>query len=162
MQTHHENIGELTSSEIVQILERGYVGHLGCHNKDELYVVPITYAFENGYILSHSQPGKKIQFMRKNPKVCLQVEEVRDYFHWNSVIVWGTYEELGNDEAACAMRVLIQKIACYEGIRNLHDLDTDLSAIFEQAVIFRINIERTSGRFEAHRPSIDEGSRYFY
>ena len=38
--------------------------------------------------------GKKIEWMRKNPKVCLQADEIGDRWNWGSVIVTGTYLEL--------------------------------------------------------------------
>jgi hypothetical protein len=34
--------------------------------------------------------------MRKNPKVCVEVDEVVGHFQWMSVIVTGRYQELPN------------------------------------------------------------------
>ena len=34
-----------------------------------------------------STVGKKIKWMRKNPKVCLQVDEIENWSNWYSVVV---------------------------------------------------------------------------
>ena len=38
--------------------------------------------------------GQKIEWMRSNPLVCLQIDERRNLFHWLSVVVSGRFEEL--------------------------------------------------------------------
>jgi hypothetical protein len=38
--------------------------------------------------------GQKIEWMRANPLVCLQIDEWTDHYHWMSVVVSGRYEEL--------------------------------------------------------------------
>lgn len=37
---------------------------------------------------------KKIEMMRKNPKVCFEVDDIKNIFSWKSVIAWGTFEEI--------------------------------------------------------------------
>ena len=32
--------------------------------------------------------------MRDNPKVCVEIEEIRDKDHWATVLVFGRYEEI--------------------------------------------------------------------
>lgn len=148
MKPHHGEIKILNSEKCVELLEKSRFGHLACHLKDDIYLVPITFAFENGFIYSHSREGKKIEMMRKSPKVCVQVEEVQDFFRWQSVIAWGQFEELKEDEAATAMRRLIQKVIDGENAGSRSELEVDFVAQLESAIVYRIKIERITGRYE--------------
>lgn len=148
MKPHHGEIKNLNSEDCHKLLQRNRFGHLACHVKDDIYLVPITYTFEDGYIYSHSRLGQKIQMMRKNPHVCVQVEEVDDFFRWKSVIVWGRFEELKDDEAKIAMRRLIQNVAVSADGNRRSELETDFAALLEMAIIYRIKIERSTGRYE--------------
>jgi len=148
MQPHHGEIQTLTDSENIGVLREEDHAHLACHVKDDLYVVPITYAFEDGHIYSHSQEGKKIEMMRQNPNVCIQVEQIQDFFHWKSVIVWGKFEELKGNESSSAMRWYAKKLA-ERGNWRVSSLQLDMSAILESAVMFKIKVQKATGRYES-------------
>jgi nitroimidazol reductase NimA-like FMN-containing flavoprotein (pyridoxamine 5'-phosphate oxidase superfamily) len=114
-----------------------------------VYVVPITYVYEDGHIFSHSLDGKKIEMMRSNPKVCVQVEEVYSLFNWRSVIIHGRFEELKNGlEAEQGLRLLKYKIAGLANSKKISFLEVEFDAILSQAKIFRIKIEKVTGRSE--------------
>ena len=38
--------------------------------------------------------GQKVEWMRSNPLVCVEVDEVVNHNHWTSIIAFGRYEEL--------------------------------------------------------------------
>ncbi len=66
-------------SEIVKILDRAKVLHLGLVDGDEPYVVPMNYGYilENGKLtlyLHGAKRGRKIDVMRANPKVFFEME----------------------------------------------------------------------------------------
>lgn len=150
MRFDHGKIDFLEKTDVLDTLESGSLGHLGCFLAGEIYVVPITYVFENPYIYSHSKDGKKISMMRRNPHVCVEVEEIHDMFSWRSAIAWGKYEELHGDEAAMAMRMLIRKITHEMANGKSSSLEMDFDALFEDAVIYRIHVSKLSGRFEGN------------
>jgi len=154
MKFDHGKIDLLEKSEVLKIIERGSLGHLGCFSDKDVYVVPITYAFENPYIYSHSKDGKKISMMRGNPYACIEIEEIKSMFDWRSAIAWGVYEELHNDEAVTAMRLLIKKITQKIKDGSASDLELDFEAMFEDAVIYRIRIDKLSGRYEERAHSL--------
>jgi nitroimidazol reductase NimA-like FMN-containing flavoprotein (pyridoxamine 5'-phosphate oxidase superfamily) len=150
METEHRNLKELTPQEVTNLLRRGSHAHLGCYRRGEVYVVPVTYVYEGDFLYSHSPAGKKIEMMRSNKKVCLQVEDVRSLFEWQSVIVWGKYQELkGGMEAEMGLRLLKERIAQLERDRGLTPLEIQISAILSKAVIYRIKIEKVTGRAES-------------
>jgi nitroimidazol reductase NimA-like FMN-containing flavoprotein (pyridoxamine 5'-phosphate oxidase superfamily) len=41
--------------------------------------------------------GKKIEWMRLNPCVCVEIDEVRNHFRWAGLIVTGRYEEFPDE-----------------------------------------------------------------
>jgi nitroimidazol reductase NimA-like FMN-containing flavoprotein (pyridoxamine 5'-phosphate oxidase superfamily) len=43
-------------------------------------------------------PGQKIDWLRANPQVCIQVGEIKNNEVWWSVVVEGRYEEFPDDE----------------------------------------------------------------
>jgi nitroimidazol reductase NimA-like FMN-containing flavoprotein (pyridoxamine 5'-phosphate oxidase superfamily) len=144
----HGKIDFLSSSDCLELLKNERFAHLAYHDRDEPYIVPVTYAFDDGYIYSHSRLGKKIEIMRKYPEICFQVEQIQDFFHWRSVIAWGKFEELTGTNAVSAMRFLIDKIAEKEGDHRLPPLEVDMTAQLQTEIMLRMKIEKISGRVE--------------
>jgi nitroimidazol reductase NimA-like FMN-containing flavoprotein (pyridoxamine 5'-phosphate oxidase superfamily) len=60
----------------------------------EKVIVPVYFAYNNNYLYSFSTVGQKIEWMRVNPLVCVEVDEVVSPQQWTNVIVVGRYEEL--------------------------------------------------------------------
>lgn len=87
-------IQELTRQESVDLLARAHLGRLACSREDQPYIVPITFAYENNCLHSFSTVGQKLEWMRANPRVCVQVDEIVNPQEWVSVIVFGRFEEL--------------------------------------------------------------------
>jgi hypothetical protein len=87
-------IGELATPHIEELLKSEVMGRIGCHHAGTTYIVPTSYAYDGTYIYVHTHEGMKVEMMRKNPAVCFQVDNMRDMANWQSVIAWGTYEEL--------------------------------------------------------------------
>ncbi|MBC7442705.1 MAG: pyridoxamine 5'-phosphate oxidase family protein [Ramlibacter sp.] len=104
-------LGKLNEPEIESVLREAIVGRIGCHTEGRTYIVPISYAYEDGAVYGHSASGSKVRMMRANPSVCFEVEQVDDLANWRSVIGWGTFEELTGDQAAAGMRVLLARFA---------------------------------------------------
>ncbi len=67
-------------AEILDILDRSLIVHIGLVDGDEPYVVPMNYGYtmaEDGTLslYLHGAPqGRKLDLMRKNPKVFLEME----------------------------------------------------------------------------------------
>lgn len=146
---------DLSPSQTEEILSRHYYGHLACHNGDDLYLVPITYVYDSNALYAYTQEGKKIEMMRKNPKVCVQVEEIHPDGSWESVILWGTFQEIkerSEAQAACVM--LADSFAIYDAkahpmisplIRDISSLDWEKNA----PVVYKIIVETSSGRAQS-------------
>ena len=94
-------IHTLNKKECGELLKRLGFGRLGCASKNQPYVVPIYFAYEPDRLFGFSSVGQKIEWMRDNPLVCVEADEVIDYDNWMSVLVFGRYEELLPQSPIC-------------------------------------------------------------
>ena len=146
-------LGELNEQQIDQVLNSQAVGRIGCYAEGTVYVVPVTYAYHDGCIYAHSSEGTKIHMMRKNSDVCFQVEDIDNMANWRSVIAWGKYEELTEEaQREEAMRILIDRIApltISETVKpHRQTMSRDVDEKQRKNVVYRIRIQRRTGRFE--------------
>ena len=98
--------------------------------------MPLAYGYDGESIYAHSGPGKKLNFMRANPLVTIEVDEAAAPDRWSSVIAEGVFEELTDGDDA--------------GRRAPLDLP-EPQAIPElggQTVVYRIRLTTKSGRYE--------------
>jgi len=146
-------LGELTAEQVEWTLHSEAVGRIGCYAEGRVYIVPITYAYDGKAIYAHSYEGCKLHMMRENPKVCFEVEHIDNLMNWRSVIVNGTFEELTGEDAASGMESLMERFMPYmsnlsEAVLPQHSSTTSVPRGSHQAVVFRINVDEKSGRFE--------------
>ena len=87
-------VQELTRQECLGLLSRARLGRLACAERAQPYVVPVYFVYEKNSLYSFSTVGQKIEWMRANPLVCVEVDEVVSPQQWVSVVVFGRYEEL--------------------------------------------------------------------
>lgn len=98
-------VQDLNKQECCELLKRVGFGRLGCTNKNRPYVVPIYFACEPDHLFGFSTAGKKIAWMRTNPLVCVQADEIVREDSWTSVLVSGRYEELPDSPRYAAQRL---------------------------------------------------------
>jgi nitroimidazol reductase NimA-like FMN-containing flavoprotein (pyridoxamine 5'-phosphate oxidase superfamily) len=87
-------IEEMTAPECRALLARSHIARLACARDNQPYVLPIHVAFDGISLYGYSAMGQKIEWMRQNPLVCIEVDAVVTNSHWESVVAFGTYEEL--------------------------------------------------------------------
>jgi len=88
-------IEELKTEECFKVLTEKRVGRIACAHENQAYIVPFHFAFDGSkYFYAISMLGQKIQWMRSNPRVCVEVEDVKNQFDWTSLVAFGRYEEL--------------------------------------------------------------------
>src|SRR5688572_26624824 len=151
-------LGTLKPGDVEDFLNTQVVGRIATHADGETYIVPISYAYDGQYIYCHTNEGKKVSMMRKNPKVCFEVDELKNMGNWKSVITQGVFEELKNkEERNAAMYILLD--------RNLPLISSVTTHLGEQwpfqpkdiseieGIVFRILITEKSGRFETNTKS---------
>jgi uncharacterized protein len=90
---HGMIISDLTAKECRQLLAQSNFGRLACARDNQPYIVPIYFAYEPDRLYAFATKGRKIEWMRANPLVCVQIDDVQSHYEWTSVIVNGRYEE---------------------------------------------------------------------
>ena len=96
----------LATDEIESVLRRHHIGRLACIVDGEPYLVPITFAYRDGFIYCHTVPGQKLDALRADPRVAFEVDERWEADTWRSVIVRGVFEELSASERETALGAL--------------------------------------------------------
>jgi uncharacterized protein len=139
---------EMTPEEIEHFIATGTVARIGCHAGGETYVVPVAYASSRDAIYGFSHEGRKVQMMRENPSVCIEIDAVSHLGSWRSVIAWGTFEELHEHDAECGATIIHERLT---SLATDPESRRRLAAALEQdprPVVYRIVIERATGRVE--------------
>jgi nitroimidazol reductase NimA-like FMN-containing flavoprotein (pyridoxamine 5'-phosphate oxidase superfamily) len=137
------SIGKLGNSEALAVLREGTLGRLGCIAAGWPYVVPVNYYFDGENIYIHTLPGKKLDALRANPRVCLQVDEIKDSYNWRSVIAYGTFEEISNKETK---ENVLTKI--YSRLPHMTPVESRLVKGSKGTIVFRIKVEEATGMVE--------------
>lgn len=143
---------KMNTVEIEQLLQQQLVGRIGCHANGLTYVVPVSYAYDGNYVYCHTFEGMKMDMMRKNPEICFEVDNTKNLANWQSVIAWGTFEELpvGNDRRD-AIDILGKRELPIVSSQTMHlgsrwpftSADDKIDGI-----IFRIQLKEKTGRCE--------------
>jgi uncharacterized protein len=147
-------LGVLTLEQIEHLLHCEIVGRIGCHAEGRTYVVPVNYAYDGEFLYGHAAEGMKLRMLRANPEVCFQVDRRTSLSDWQSVIAWGTFEELQGGDATRAMDLLLDRllplqasegsVSSRETARRTLAADTPV----ERLTIYRIRLHERTGRFE--------------
>jgi nitroimidazol reductase NimA-like FMN-containing flavoprotein (pyridoxamine 5'-phosphate oxidase superfamily) len=141
-------IHELTDAESAAVVGRSKLGRLACARNDQPYIVPIHFNFDadRRCLYAFSSVGQKIQWMRENPKVCVEVDEITDKDHWTTVLIFGGYEELGDSPDDRAARQRAQEFFESRPEWWLPAAAKTTSREPHAIVVYRIRIDRLSGR----------------
>jgi uncharacterized protein len=140
------SIQVLTPTECREVLTRTNIGRLGLALDNQPYVVPIHFNLDGDHLYSFATLGQKIEWMRTNPKVCVEVEEILELRRWTTVIVSGSYEELVHtthyEEFRLRARELFETRPEWWQPASTR-IDPHPNAM---PVIYRIRIDRVTGR----------------
>ena len=142
-------IQDMTWEMNTDLLKGTRLGHIACAQGSQPYVTPFSFVYYDRFIYSFATAGKKIDWMRANPLVCVEVEKIVSRREWRTVVIFGRYQELPNSPEFHEARLLA------------HDLLATTPAWWEpgaaktflqgverqlQPIYFRILIDEISGR----------------
>lgn len=144
-------------NEIIKILDKAKVLHLGLVDGDEPYVVPMNYGYimENDKltIYLHGAPrGKKIDLMRKNPKVFFEMDCDITPFEGDVACKYGiTYSSIMGKGTATIIDDIEEK---KEGLTILMKTQTDKDFTFDEKMVKIVSVIRidVSEYTAKHRP----------
>lgn len=145
-------IHEMNARECREMLGRVNVARLACARNNQPYIVPIHVDLDGEFLYGYATLGQKIEWMRDNPLVCVEMDELVTHGQWASVVAFGRYEELPHQPE-------------FEGSRQVAaSLFEKHPAWWEPAsvplaaheprtpVVFRIRLSRVTGRRAAMEP----------
>jgi nitroimidazol reductase NimA-like FMN-containing flavoprotein (pyridoxamine 5'-phosphate oxidase superfamily) len=150
-------IRELTKQASLDLLARTHLGRLACTRNGQPYIVPAYFAYHDNCLYSFATVGQKIEWMRTNPLVCVEVDEVMDSRNWASIVVLGRFEELPDGDkwrtARASAHDLLQKKSLWWEPGYVKTIlgGTERPLI---PVFYRIHIDQITG----HRASSDSGN----
>jgi nitroimidazol reductase NimA-like FMN-containing flavoprotein (pyridoxamine 5'-phosphate oxidase superfamily) len=87
-------IRDMTRQASIALLAHTRLCRLACAHEGQPYITPMYCVYDDNYLYSFSTLGQKITWMRINPLVCVEADELVSPQDWATVIVLGTYEEL--------------------------------------------------------------------
>ena len=140
-------IEEMTDPECRAMLAGRNLAHLSCALNNQPYIVPMYVDFDDQFLYGYAPLGLKIEWMRQNPLVCLEIDQVITNTRWASVVVFGRYEELPDTpefESArmVAERLFLKRPMWWEPAASVPVADAQPRA----RIVFRIRIGRMTGR----------------
>lgn len=137
-------------AEIERIIKKALVCRVALSDGDSPYVFPVCFGFKDGYLYFHSaQQGRKIEILRKNNKVCFEMDidtelvEGRKGCEWgirySSVIGFGKASFVGDvEEMKKALGILLEHYSDKKYEFSEHSL--------KQVTIIKIQVEGLTGK----------------
>ena len=148
-------LGELNEEQVNNVLASQVLGRLACTDGLQPYIVPVTYCYDGKYIYGQTNDGTKLDIVRKNPNICFQVDMMTDMANWQSVLVFGQFEELteGDAESQIARETLFARVFSLMTSSTVHAHEHEPGTAVDDSnrvkpVMYRIVITRKTGRFE--------------
>ena len=142
-------IREMTEDECRGVLERANFGRLACARDNQPYIVPIYFSYQGGHLYGFSTSGQKIDWMRSNPLVCLEVDERTDRDRWVSVVVSGRFQELPDTPEFAADRAQAQaalhKRAMWWEYASVPGAEWRRKRGPFESIFYRIHVDRMTG-----------------
>ena len=138
-------VEDMPPAEMHSLLQCANFGHLGCADNGRPYVFPMHYAYDGKELYFLTTEGMKTQFLKRNPQVCLQVEQVTDSSHWRSIMVIGHAERLTEPkETERAIHQITERNPTLTPAISATQIDAMGRAV--QIALYRIQPEIMDGR----------------
>ena len=152
-------VEELKINECRDVLEKTNLGRIACESNGQPYIVPFNFAFDRKeYLYAFSTVGQKIEWMRKNPLVCVEVEVIKSQEEWTTLVINGRYEELPDIPEWADQRIYAHELLSRRPMwwQPAYVAETCRGKMDENPVYYRIHIEKITG----HRAVSDSRETY--
>ncbi|HLB09253.1 MAG TPA: pyridoxamine 5'-phosphate oxidase family protein [Gemmatimonadaceae bacterium] len=139
-------IRELTADESRTLLGRHKVGRIAFSLNDRVDIQPIHYVFDDEWLYGRTSHGTKFATLARHSWCAFEVDEVRDLFDWDSVVVKGEMElldpQLGSPDAYTRGLELMRSL--------IPEALTASDPAPHRSILFRVHVKEMTGR--AARP----------
>jgi nitroimidazol reductase NimA-like FMN-containing flavoprotein (pyridoxamine 5'-phosphate oxidase superfamily) len=146
-------VGELNKDQINNVLSSQVLGRLACSKDGQPYIVPVTYTYDGAFIYGQTNEGVKLDILRANPTVCFETDIMLNMRNWQSVVVYGVFEELEGTVADEARETLFNRVYPLLTSSTVHTFQHEVTTEVDdttrvKTVMYRIKIDKVTGRFE--------------
>ena len=146
-------LGTLNEKEIDDLLRHNIIARIGCRYNESVYIVPVSYAYDNNCVIVHTVEGMKVDLMRTHPAVCFEVDNIENMGNWKSVIAWGNFREITDPvERQSAIKKLYKRsfpdiVSEKVKLHTRWPFQPDDKDVIK-GIVFKIQLHKKTGRFE--------------
>ena len=139
-----------SKEEIESVIQKALVCRLGMADENGPYIVPLSFGYRDGFLFFHSaKEGKKLDILRKNNKVCFEIDTDYEIVESEKACNWGMkYKSVigfGNaifiEDMESKKRALDIIMHHYSG-RSFEFEEKEVNRV----VIFKVEIESMTGK----------------
>jgi uncharacterized protein len=143
---------EITDRKLIDdILSKSLICRVAMVDNERPYIVPLNYGYHDNAIYIHSaSSGKKIEILRRNNKVCFEIDIEGDLIknevscewsiNYRSLIGYGTIEIISDfDEKQAGLDIIMNQHGKSEN--NVYKKSN-----VDSIVILKLNIEQITGK----------------
>lgn len=137
---------------ILNVLDKCQTIRLGLADEEYPYIVPLSFGWEqkDGKISVYfhcAKEGKKVDLIAKNNKVCFEADILNGYkktehgvtADYESVIAYGTVQEVFEDEAVHGIKLLLEHC-------GIDGYSPEQCVMMKLAAVYKINVEKITGK----------------
>jgi len=137
-------------AELEDVIRRAEVCRLAMVDDGEPYIVPMNFGYRDGRFYFHcAREGRKLDVLRKNPKVCFELETDVHMVKGEKACHWSTSYESGIGWGSAS--ILLDEKEVREGLEVLmshyiegpHDFDPRSLSL---TALIKVKVERMTGK----------------
>ena len=140
-------------AEIERIIQEAFVCRVALSDGDSPYVFPVCFGFKDGTIYFHSaQEGKKIEILKKNNKVCFEMDIDTKLIEGEKGCEWGIrYSSvIGFGTASFVEDIEEKKKALHVLLAHYSDKSYEFpEPSLNEVAIIKIRVESMTGKMAA-------------
>lgn len=145
---------EITNSTVIdEILSTSEICRLGFIDSERAYILPFNYGYQDGFIYIHcANKGKKIDLLKKNDIVCIEIEQFVKIERYEKACKWATaYRSIigyGKVEIISdydRKRTALDVIMKHNGANSSHDLNYEKNHVDSMSIL-KVEITEMTGK----------------
>jgi len=145
---------EMTDPEaIASVIQKSTVCRLGMSDDNQPYVIPMSFGYQDGAVYFHCAPeGRKIEILRKNPRVCIEFDVDCRLKTGDSACKWGFYFQSAIAFGVAAfIEDVVEKRAALDIIMRQYSKEvfTYPESALEKIVVIRVTVTELTGKAAA-------------
>ena len=135
---------EMSASDCHALLARNHVARLAFSFHDRVDIEPIHYVYDGDWLFGRTAPGSKLVTLAHNHWVALEIDETRDVFDWESVVLHGSFLTLDPEVPGVEAHAWSRGVELLR--RVVPETLTAADPVGFRTVVFRVHVDAMTGR----------------